>query len=85
MDYEPKLLKAGFFTLIAALAVVALLVLPGRAGAAALASVDGPPVISSMSRGLTRSATIPVYACDFVIRRGVDDRSQYFVAAGSLR
>ena len=34
MDYQPRLLKYGFGTLLGSLAVVALLVLPGRAGAA---------------------------------------------------
>lgn len=57
MDYEPKLLKAGFCTLLAALAVVALLLLPGRAGASTSAKGDSPPVISSMSCGLIQSAT----------------------------
>ena len=56
MDYEPKLLKAGFCTLLAALAVVALLLLPGRAGASTLARGDGPPTIGSASCGLTQSA-----------------------------
>ena len=34
MDYQPRLLKYGFSTLLGSLIVVALLVLPGRAGAA---------------------------------------------------
>ncbi len=34
-DYEPRLLKCGYGTLVWSLIVVALLVLPGRAGAAA--------------------------------------------------
>lgn len=33
MDYQPKLLKCGFATLLGSLVVVALLALPGRAGA----------------------------------------------------
>ena len=36
MDYERRLLKASYTTIIASLAVVALLMLPGRAGAANL-------------------------------------------------
>ena len=32
-DYEPTLLRSGFGTLLGSLIVVALLVLPGRAGA----------------------------------------------------
>ena len=35
MNYERRLLKAGYTTIIASLVVVALLMLPGRAGAAA--------------------------------------------------
>lgn len=57
MDYEPKLLKTGFCTLLAALAVVALLVLPGRAGASTVAKGDSPPAIGSVSCGLTQPAT----------------------------
>ncbi len=56
MDYEPRLLKAGFRTLLAALAVVVLLLLPGRAGASTLAKGDSPLAIGSVSCGLTQSA-----------------------------
>jgi len=33
MDYQPRLLKSGYMTLLASFAMVALLALPGRAGA----------------------------------------------------
>ena len=36
MDYQPRLLKSGYITLLASFAMVALLALPGRVGAANL-------------------------------------------------
>ena len=41
LHYEKRLLKACYTTILAALTVVVLLVLPGRAGAATLAADQG--------------------------------------------
>ena len=67
MDYEPKLLKAGFLTLVAALAVVALLVLPGRVGAATPAGMDSPFVDRGAFCGTAESAIAPVIQQPMVI------------------
>ena len=56
MDYQPKLLKCGFGTLLGSLIVVALLALPGRAGANTFAygtigPIAGPALLGIGSGG----------------------------------
>jgi len=59
MDYQPKLLKYGFSTLLGSLIVVALLVLPGRVGAATIVqTVTYPsvgPIIAAGTLGVSDS------------------------------
>src|SRR3989304_3847731 len=59
MDYQPKLLRCGFSTLLGALVVVALWVLPGRAGAATIVqTVTYPsvgPIIAAGTLGVSDS------------------------------
>ena len=59
MDYQPKLLRYGFSTLLGSLIVVALLVLPGRAGAATIVqTVTYPsvgPIIAAGTLGVSDS------------------------------
>ena len=56
-DYEPRLLKCSYGTLLGSLIVVALLVLPGRAGAAAetYSANDGTVGAGNMSWGLNHT------------------------------
>ncbi len=62
MDYQPKLLKYGFSTLLGSLIVVALLVIPGRAGAAtynntfaygSIGPISGPAFLGVNDNALT--------------------------------
>lgn len=57
LHYEKRLLKACYTTIIAALTVVALLVLPGRAGAATVTADHEFPICVNACHGMTTPAS----------------------------